>query len=226
MSSTRSSRGTSSPFPDHYEQTRIDGKEHPADVVINDLPVIIRFKRRLSKLSEELRQSVRDPKLFMAYVDARGLYQSTRENLFFNAGFEHGLLAARQDCLAERIMPRQETKGRRAFPLSPCERLRRCKPIVLECNPALHLPLRMRPRDSAAHSWRSKNRCPQFLSAVGRSLSAALEAKTDLSGWREISVRLHSLGRSVSMRDFCRHELPKERCTSACLSFIFGNARA
>ncbi len=55
--------------------------------------MIIRFKRRLSKLSEELRQSVRDPKPFIAYADARGLYQSTRENLFFNAGFEHGLLA-------------------------------------------------------------------------------------------------------------------------------------
>jgi post-segregation antitoxin (ccd killing protein) len=94
---------SSSPFADHYEQTRIDGKEHPADVVINNLPGIIRFKRRLSKLSEELRQSVRDPKPFMAYVDTRGLYQSTRENLFFNAGFEHGLLAARQDCLAERM---------------------------------------------------------------------------------------------------------------------------
>jgi hypothetical protein len=103
MSFNKPSGGTSSPFPDHYEQTRIDGKEHPADVVINNLPVIIRFKRRLSKLSEELRQSVRDPKPFVAYVDARGLYQSTRENLFFNAGFEHGLLAERQDCLAERM---------------------------------------------------------------------------------------------------------------------------
>jgi hypothetical protein len=103
MSFNKPSGGTSSPFPDHYEQTRIDGKEHRADVVINNLPVIIRFKRRLSKLSEELRQSVRDPKPFVAYVDARGLYQSTRENLFFNAGFEHGLLAERQDCLAERM---------------------------------------------------------------------------------------------------------------------------
>jgi hypothetical protein len=103
MSSRTTSRGTSSPFPDHYEQTRIDGKEHPADVVINNLPVIVRFKRRLSKLSEELRQSVQDPKPFMAYADTRGLYQSTRENLFFDAGFEHGLLAARQDCLAERM---------------------------------------------------------------------------------------------------------------------------
>ena len=82
MSSSKPGRGISS-FPDHYEQTRIDGKEHPADVVINNLPVIVRFKRRLSKLSEELRQSVRDPKPFVAYVDTRGLYQSTRENLFF-----------------------------------------------------------------------------------------------------------------------------------------------
>jgi hypothetical protein len=103
MSSSKPGRGTNNPFPDHYEQTRIDGKEHPADVVISNLPVIVRFKRRLLKLSEELRQSVRDPKPFMAYVDTRGLYQSTRENLFFNTGFEHGLLAARQDCLAERM---------------------------------------------------------------------------------------------------------------------------
>jgi len=32
------------------------------------------------------------------------VYQSMRENLFFNAGFEHGLLAAREDCVAERIL--------------------------------------------------------------------------------------------------------------------------
>jgi len=104
MSSSKPGRGNLSPFPDHYEQTHVDGKEHPADVVINSLPVIIRFKRRLSKLSENLRQSVRDPKAFIEYVDTRGFYQSTRENLFFNAGFEHGLLAARQDCVAERIL--------------------------------------------------------------------------------------------------------------------------
>ena len=104
MSSRKLGGGNVSPFPDHYEQTHVDGKEHPADVVINSLPVIIRFKRRLSKLSENLRQSVRDPKAFIEYVDTRGFYQSTRENLFFNAGFEHGLLAARQDCVAERIL--------------------------------------------------------------------------------------------------------------------------
>jgi hypothetical protein len=31
------------------------------------------------------------------------MYQSLRENLFFDAGFEHGQLHARQDCLAERM---------------------------------------------------------------------------------------------------------------------------
>jgi hypothetical protein len=92
------------PFPDHYERTRIDGKEHPADVVIGNLSKIKKLRRRLSKLSEALRQSVKNPKAFIAYVDARGVYQSMRENLFFNAGFEHGLLAARQDCGTERIL--------------------------------------------------------------------------------------------------------------------------
>lgn len=95
---------SASPFPDHYERTRIDGKEHPADVVIGNLPKIKTHARRLSKLAEALRQSVKNPKAFIAYVDARGVYQSMRENLFFNAGFEHGLLAARQDCVAERIL--------------------------------------------------------------------------------------------------------------------------
>jgi hypothetical protein len=94
---------SASPFPDHYERTRIDGKEHPADVVIGNLSKIKKLRRRLSKLSEALRQSVRDPKAFIAYVDARGVYQSMRENLFFNAGFEHGLLAARQDNMVERM---------------------------------------------------------------------------------------------------------------------------
>ena len=31
------------------------------------------------------------------------MYQSVRENLFYNAGFEHGLLAARQDNVVERM---------------------------------------------------------------------------------------------------------------------------
>jgi hypothetical protein len=92
-----------SPFPDHYERTRIDSKDHPADVVIGNLPKIKKLRRRLSALSEALRQSVKNPKAFIAYVDARGVYQSIRENLYFNAGFEHGLLAARQDGRAERI---------------------------------------------------------------------------------------------------------------------------
>ena len=94
---------SASSFPDHYERTRIDGKEHPADVVISNLPKIKKYTRRLSKLSEALRQSAKNPKAFIAYVDARGVYQSTRENLFYNAGFEHGLLAARQDNLAEQM---------------------------------------------------------------------------------------------------------------------------
>jgi hypothetical protein len=95
---------SASPFPDHYERTRVDSKEHPADVVIGNLPKIKRLRRRLLKLSEKLRKTVKAPKALIAYVDARGVYESMRENLFFNAGFEHGLLAARQDCGTERIL--------------------------------------------------------------------------------------------------------------------------
>ncbi|MGC9983129.1 MAG: hypothetical protein ABSF35_05780 [Polyangia bacterium] len=40
----------------------------------------------------------------MAYVDGCGVSQSMREKLFFNAGFEQGVLATRQDCVAERIL--------------------------------------------------------------------------------------------------------------------------
>ena len=93
----------SRPFPDHYERTRIEGKEHPADVIIDSLPEIVRFQARLSRLSENLRKSVQNRKAFIEYVDARGLYQSLRENLFYSAGFEHGLLAARQDNLVARM---------------------------------------------------------------------------------------------------------------------------
>jgi hypothetical protein len=93
---------SSSPFPDHYERTRIEGKEHPADVAIDRLPVIVRFQARLSRLSENLRKSVQNRKPFIEYVDARGVYQSLRENLFYSAGYEHGLLAARQGNLFQR----------------------------------------------------------------------------------------------------------------------------
>jgi aryl-alcohol dehydrogenase-like predicted oxidoreductase len=58
-----------------------------------------------------LHQSVNDTKAFMAYVDARGVYLSMRENLFYDAGFEHGLLAARQDNLVERIASDPVARG-------------------------------------------------------------------------------------------------------------------
>jgi hypothetical protein len=99
----RAGRQPRSPFPNHYEQTRIEGQENQAAIVINNLPAVVRSKRRLSKSSEEVRQSVQDPKAFLTYVDACEVYRSMRERLFFNAGFEHGLLAGREDCLVERM---------------------------------------------------------------------------------------------------------------------------
>jgi hypothetical protein len=95
---------SASPFPDHYERTRIEGKEHPADLVIDRLPRMVRFRRKLTKLLQKLAHATKDFEPVRNYVDARGVYQSMRENLYFNAGFEHGLLAALQDCGTERIL--------------------------------------------------------------------------------------------------------------------------
>ena len=100
---TRAGQRVRSPFPNHYEQTRNRGQESQAAIVINNLPAVVRSKRRLSKSSEKVRQSVQDPKPFLAYLGACELHQSMRERLFFNAGFEHGLLAGREDCLVERM---------------------------------------------------------------------------------------------------------------------------
>ena len=63
------------------ERTRTESKEHPADVIIDNLPKIVRFKHRLSKLADVVRRSVRNNKAFIAYVDARAAYQSMRGNL-------------------------------------------------------------------------------------------------------------------------------------------------
>lgn len=85
------------PFPEHYERTRIEGKEHPADIAIDRMGEVVRFQARLSTLSRELRRHVRDDRAFRSYVDARGQYETLRESLFYDAGFEHGLIHATQD---------------------------------------------------------------------------------------------------------------------------------
>ncbi len=90
------------PFPDHYERTRIDGKEHPADAVIDKLPAVVRARRRVLGLFEKMLPSTKDQRALRAYADAHGQYQTLREGLFYDAGYEHGLIRARQDHLGRR----------------------------------------------------------------------------------------------------------------------------
>lgn len=103
MPSAKPGRRSQSPFPAHYESTRIEGKQHPADAVIDRLPAVVRARRRLLRMFEELQPATNDQKSLRAYADACGQYQTLRENLFYGAGFEHGLIHARQDNLAERM---------------------------------------------------------------------------------------------------------------------------
>ena len=90
---------SATPFPEHYERTRIDGKRHPADAVIDKLPVVVRARRRVLGLFENMLPSTKDQRAFRAYADAHGQYQTLSEALFYDVGYEHGLIRARQDHL-------------------------------------------------------------------------------------------------------------------------------
>lgn len=57
MPSPAPRRRARGPFPSRYESMRIEGKEHPADAVIDKLPAIVRARRRLLRLSEEALRS-------------------------------------------------------------------------------------------------------------------------------------------------------------------------
>jgi hypothetical protein len=54
MSPTNGGRRTPRPYPEHYERTRAEGKEHPADIVIDRLSSMVRSRRKLSKLYQQL----------------------------------------------------------------------------------------------------------------------------------------------------------------------------
>ena len=103
MSSAKPGRRTARPYPEHYERTRPDGKEHPADIVINQMPSVIRSQKKLFRLYQDLRDITKKPDALRIYVDARGMYQTKRESLFFDAGYEQGMFAARHDKLIKRM---------------------------------------------------------------------------------------------------------------------------
>lgn len=99
MSPTNRGRRAARPYPEHYERTRVEGHEHPADQVIDRLPSMVRHRRKLAKLYGQLNGSTANHEALRAYVDARSMYQTERESLFYDAGFEQGMFAAQQDKL-------------------------------------------------------------------------------------------------------------------------------
>jgi len=78
-------------FPDHYEQTRIDGKEHPAEWS-QRLPDH-RFKVAVEAV-RGMRQSVRTQAVYGLRGQHEDLYQSTRKDCFFNAASSTAFFAA------------------------------------------------------------------------------------------------------------------------------------
>ena len=90
------------PFPDHYSAAQPPGAsdEHPVDVLIGELPEIVSRRRKLSQMTKRVQSQVRDQALFVRYADCWTEYASLREERYFNAGFEQGLLAGRAESRA------------------------------------------------------------------------------------------------------------------------------
>jgi hypothetical protein len=90
------------PFPDHYSaaQPPRAGEEHPIDVLIGELPEIASRRRKLSQMANNVRSQVHDETAFVRYVDCVSEYTARREQLYFDVGFERGLLAGRAETRA------------------------------------------------------------------------------------------------------------------------------
>jgi hypothetical protein len=94
MSSAKKERSAVCHHPQHYEETRIEGMEHPADVTVDRLPTVRRHRRKLARLYCQLQSVTTNQDLLRVYVDARSSYESERESRFYDVGFDHGLLVA------------------------------------------------------------------------------------------------------------------------------------
>jgi hypothetical protein len=90
------------PFLDHYSATQPPraSEEHPIDVLIGELPEIASRRRKLSRMEKKVQSQVHDHVFFVRYVDCKTEYTTLREQLYFNAGFERGLLAGRAESRA------------------------------------------------------------------------------------------------------------------------------
>jgi hypothetical protein len=97
-------------FPDHYTAAQPPGTsgEHPVDILIDAIPEVASRRRKLVRMAKGWRRRVGDERAFINYEDARLDYFVLREQLYFNAGFERGLLAGRAHA-------REVEAGTRAF---------------------------------------------------------------------------------------------------------------
>ncbi|MBN2575419.1 MAG: hypothetical protein JXP73_12720 [Deltaproteobacteria bacterium] len=87
------------PFPDHFAaaQPPATNGEHPVDLLIDAIPEVASRRRKLVRMAKRWQAEARNKPAFIAYEDARLDYFVLREQLYFNAGFERGLLAGRAE---------------------------------------------------------------------------------------------------------------------------------
>lgn len=81
------------PQKDHYGLLDPGDADHPVDVMIDGLPAIARRARRLRRLADEVQRRLADNSLFLRHEDLRLHQQTERERIYYDTGFEHGLLA-------------------------------------------------------------------------------------------------------------------------------------
>ncbi len=95
------------PVPNHYAAAQPPGHmgEHPVDIEIDHLPEFVSRRRKLSHLRQAVQKHARDAHAFIEYEDARTEYTILREQAYFNAGVERGLIAGRAESRAASTDP-------------------------------------------------------------------------------------------------------------------------
>jgi hypothetical protein len=83
------------PRDDHFALLHLAYDDHPVDSMVDGIPSIADRAGRLRRLARQVQARCKDDDLFIRYEDLRLNQQTDREELYYNAGWEHGALAGR-----------------------------------------------------------------------------------------------------------------------------------
>lgn len=84
--------------PRFQEALADDGiDEHPIDVAIEEVPTVVRIRRKLQKARTLVEKQISDRHAWIAQQDLELAYRSVREDLYFDVGYTFGLVAGRSE---------------------------------------------------------------------------------------------------------------------------------